>query len=83
MISPVVKDDGFDVLRVIIELLKFIQGTYPFGDVKSALPSVDFSHQEATLYIPEEDTEFDNVYFKCCGHRFKMEFSDWSVRIIQ
>jgi len=62
---------------------KDIQGTYPFGDVKSALPSVDFGHQEATLYIPEEDTEFDNVYFKCCGHRFKMEFSDWSVKIIQ
>ena len=60
-----------------------IQGTYPFGDMKSALPSVDFSHQEATLFIPEEDTEFDNVYFKCCGHRFKMDFSDWSVRIIQ
>ena len=61
---------------------KDIQGTYPFGEVKSALQSVDFSHQEATLYIPEEDTEFDNVYFDCCGHRFKMDFSDWSVKTI-
>lgn len=62
---------------------KDIQGTYPFGEVKSALQSVNFSHQEATLYIPEEDTQFDNVYFKCCGNRFKMEFSDWSIKIIQ